>query len=216
VESTLHDRFVWDLETLDANDLDRFGGKGVGLARMVTAGIPVPPGFVIGTDAFRAFHASGAALPATLEAEVDEAIGRLERRTGKRFGEADAGSQAEPLLVAVRSGAPVSMPGMMDTVLNLGLDAAGAFAFGRAMGMAFALDTWLRFWRMFAEIVLLADPSDFERDVETLRATCLAAPSIDAFRLLEDGIASSLNRAGVEVATSPALQLRLAIAAVFQ
>jgi pyruvate,orthophosphate dikinase len=209
-----HDRLVWDLDDLDASDLDRFGGKGAGLARMVAAGIPVPPGFVIGTDAFRAYHASGASLPPELDDELDRALGRLEARTGTRFG---AGGTHVPLLVSVRSGAPVSMPGMMDTVLNLGLDAATALAFGRALNdPAFALDTWLRFWRMFADIVLGLDPADVERDAADARAAALASPSLATFEALEARLGAAVAAAGATVETSPAAQLRQAISAVFR
>jgi pyruvate,orthophosphate dikinase len=213
--STTHDPFVWDVEDLDPTDVSRFGGKGAGLARMLKAGIPVPPGFVIGTDAFRAYHAGGATLPPRLEAELEAAIRRLEERSGKRFGSADGG--AEPLLVAVRSGAPVSMPGMMDTVLNLGLDAPRAFAFAQVMGsVSFALDTWLRFWRMFAEIVLGLDSDELEADVEAAKSAALATPSSATFAQLERAIAAALGRPGAEPPTAPGVQLRLAISAVFR
>jgi pyruvate,orthophosphate dikinase len=209
-----HDRFVWDFEELDPGDFDRFGGKGAGLARMVAARIPVPPGFVIGTDAFRAYHAAGAVLPPRLEAELELAMARLEQRTGRRF---DAGGQAEPLLVSIRSGAPVSMPGMMDTVLNLGLDAPSALAFARSMRKtAFALDTWLRFWRMFAEIVLGLDPEPIEHETASERAASLARPSSETFGALERRIAALIARAGAVADTAPRTQLRHAIAAVFR
>jgi pyruvate,orthophosphate dikinase len=270
VPHATQDRFVWDVEDLDPSDLARFGGKGSGLARMVKAGIPVPPGFVIGTDAFRAYHACGATLPAQLETELENAMARLEVRTGKRFGgdaqreseaharevdsdfgpgradihrdeadllrgEADAGqgesnvgraeagahhagaTAVEPLLVSVRSGAPVSMPGMMDTVLNLGLDATRAFAFARYMrSVPFAIDTWLRFWRMFAEIVLAHDPSELEAAVDDAKAAALAHPSPTTFEKLERAVINSLAEAGVTAPTSPEEQLRLAVCAVFR
>lgn len=210
----MRDRLVWDLDDLDSSDLDRFGGKGAGLARMVAAGIPVPPGFVIGTDAFRAYHACGASLPPELDDELDRAMRRLEARTAKRFG---AGGTHAPLLVSVRSGAPVSMPGMMDTVLNLGLDAAGALAFGRALNdPAFALDTWLRFWRMFADIVLELDPADVESDAAEARAAALADPSLATFAALEERLGTFFARSGAVVETSPVAQLRQAISAVFR
>jgi pyruvate,orthophosphate dikinase len=210
----ISDRFVWDVEDLDPEDLARFGGKGVGLARMVKAGIPVPPGFVIGTDAFRAYHAGGT-VASQLDAEIDEAIARLERATRKHFD--GDGIAHEPLLVSVRSGAPVSMPGMMDTVLNLGLDAPRAFAFAQTMNSAaFAIDTWLRFWRMFAEIVLGADAGRIEGDVKTAHAAALAAPSPATFGTLERTVVEALAHSGVRVETGPRAQLGQAISAVFR
>jgi pyruvate,orthophosphate dikinase len=115
--------FVFAVEAIDGFDLARFGGKATGLARMAAAGIPVPPAFVIGTDGYRAFRAQDA-VPAALIDQTRQAMATLEARTGRRFGASDA----VPLLVSVRSGAQVSMPGMMDTVLNLGITAGGAQA----------------------------------------------------------------------------------------
>src|SRR6476620_6684828 len=115
---------VHDVRTIDPMDLARFGGKAAGLARMHRLGLPVPPAFVIDTEACRRYQAVGA-LPADLVVDVDRAIDELQRRTGKSFaGSASDGADGSrvPLLVSVRSGAQVSMPGMMDTVLNLGLD----------------------------------------------------------------------------------------------
>ena len=99
----------------DPTRRDMLGGKGAGLAEMTSLGLPVPPGFTISTEACRAFSATGA-MPPELTGEVDEALALLEKRLGMRFGDPSA-----PLLVSVRSGARASMPGMMDTILNLGL-----------------------------------------------------------------------------------------------
>jgi pyruvate,orthophosphate dikinase len=109
-------RYVFDFEEPCEGGRDLLGGKGVGLAEMTQLGVRVPAGFTITTDACRAFMQTHD-LPEGLEAEVDEHVGRLEAKTGKRFGSSD-----DPLLVSVRSGAAVSMPGMMDTILNLGLN----------------------------------------------------------------------------------------------
>src|SRR3954451_18486518 len=112
-------RLVFDFDEASRGGRELLGGKGVGLAEMTLMGLPVPAGFTITTDACRAYMASSD-LPEGLEAEVAEHVRRLEERTGKRFGDSD-----DPLLVSVRSGAAISMPGMMDTILNLGLgDAA--------------------------------------------------------------------------------------------
>src|SRR5919198_5660349 len=117
-------RFVYDFDEPSTGGRELLGGKGAGLAEMTQLGVPVPAGFTITTDACRAYMGAHE-LPDGLTSEIDEHIARLEERAGKRFG--DAG---DPLLVSVRSGAAVSMPGMMDTILNLGLndEAAGGLA----------------------------------------------------------------------------------------
>ena len=109
-------RYVYDFDEPADGGRELLGGKGIGLAEMTQLGVPVPAGFTITTDACRAYLREGG-LPAGLEDEVGEHIARLEAGTGKRFGD-----PADPLLVSVRSGAAVSMPGMMDTILNLGLN----------------------------------------------------------------------------------------------
>jgi pyruvate,orthophosphate dikinase len=140
----------------DPGDVDLLGGKGAGLARMTQGGLPVPDGFIVSTRACRRYLAD-AAVPPGLSDEMAERLGELERRTGKTFGGGPL-----PLLVSVRSGAPISMPGMMDTVLNLGLNRAAALAIAAATGDArFMADLLVRFHRMYGEIVLAAlDPAD--------------------------------------------------------
>jgi pyruvate, orthophosphate dikinase len=157
--------FVHDVREIDPADTARYGGKGAGLARMCRLGLPVPPAFVIDTEACRWSRENGGALPPELTAQVAEGIAMLERETGRRF----AADEGVPLLVSVRSGAKVSMPGMMDTVLNLGLDRSGVLRLAAeagtasdrlagSPGAAFAVDSWVRFWAMFADIVLDVDP----------------------------------------------------------
>src|SRR5215210_5133331 len=111
------DRYVYDFDEPTEGGRELLGGKGIGLAEMPQLGVPVPAGFTITTDACRGYTANGNDLPDGLPAEIDEHLDALEQKTGKRFGDA-----ADPLLVSVRSGAAVSMPGMMDTILNLGLN----------------------------------------------------------------------------------------------
>jgi pyruvate, orthophosphate dikinase len=110
-------RYVYDFDEDSGGGRELLGGKGIGLAEMTALGVPVPAGFTITTDACRAYMASGGALPDGLEEEVAKHIASLEAKAGKRFGD-----PGDPLLVSVRSGAAVSMPGMMDTILNLGLN----------------------------------------------------------------------------------------------
>src|SRR5436853_2720510 len=112
-------RYVYDFDEPSAGGRELLGGKGVGLAEMTQLGVPVPAGFTITTDACRAYMSNGKALPDGLTEEVERHLAVLEQKTGKRFGAAE-----DPLLVSVRSGAAISMPGMMDTILNLGLNDA--------------------------------------------------------------------------------------------
>src|SRR6266571_5445567 len=132
---------------------------------MTQMGVPVPAGFTITTDACRGYMANGKALPDGLEAEVDAHLRRLEERTGKRFGDSE-----DPLLVSVRSGAAISMPGMMDTILNLGLgDAAVEGLAARTGNRRFALDSYRRLIQMFGEVVEGIDGHRFESALAALK-----------------------------------------------
>ena len=141
------------------------GGKGANLAEMTKLGLPVPPGFTITTDACKAYMAADDTIPAGLMDEVAEALVALEGKMGKRLGDA-----ADPLLVSVRSGAPFSMPGMMDTVLNLGLNDVSVGGLAKQTDNArFAYDSYRRFVQMFGKIVLDIDGERFEQALEELR-----------------------------------------------
>ena len=129
---------------------DLLGGKGANLAEMANLGLPVPPGFTLSTEVCVAYYASGRTLPDGLEREVAEAIGKVEAAVGAGFGDV-----ANPLLVAVRSGARASMPGMMDTILNLGLnDETVEGLAARSGDRRFAYDSYRRFIQMFGAVVL--------------------------------------------------------------
>src|SRR5512139_1848122 len=133
---------------------DLLGGKGAGLAEMSNIGIPVPPGFTITTEVCTAFYDAGKKRPAGLGADLKAALAGVERETGKGFGDA-----ANPLLVSVRSGARVSMPGMMDTVLNLGLNDETVEGLAALSGNPrFAWDSYRRFCAMFGDVVLGLKP----------------------------------------------------------
>ena len=126
------------------------GGKGANLAEMSNLGLPVPPGFTLTTELCTAFYANGRTYPADLAAQVEAALGRVGALAGRRFADPDA-----PLLVSVRSGSRASMPGMMDTVLNLGLNDVAVEALARSSGDArFAWDSYRRFIQMYADVVL--------------------------------------------------------------
>jgi pyruvate,orthophosphate dikinase len=133
------------------------GGKGANLAEMASLGLPVPPGFTLTTEVCTAYYDLEEAYPEGLDAEVDEALKALEQKTGKVFG--DAGN---PLLVSVRSGARASMPGMMDTVLNLGLSEVTVQGLAAKAGERFAYDSYRRFIQMYSNVVLGLRHDTFE------------------------------------------------------
>ena len=152
-DARLVTRYVYDFDEPAPGGRELLGGKGIGLAEMTQLGIPVPAGFTITTDACRAYMAAGKRLPDGLEAEIDEHLRRLEERTGRRLGD-----PGDLLLVSVRSGAAVSMPGMMDTILNLGLNAEAASALDNRFGW----DSYRRLIQMYGEVVEAIDPHRFD------------------------------------------------------
>jgi len=157
-------RYVYDFDEPAGGGRELLGGKGAGLAEMTQLGIPVPAGFTITTDACRAYLESRR-LPAGLEDEIDAHVARLEERTGRRFGSSD-----DPLLVSVRSGAAISMPGMMDTILNLGLDDGSAAGLAARTGNPrFAYDSYRRLIQMFGEVVEGVDAHRFETALTSLK-----------------------------------------------
>ena len=143
-------------------DKNLLGGKGANLDGMASIGLPVPPGFTISTPMCTAYYAAGEAFPEELTAQVVSGLAHIESVTGKAFG-----NPADPLLVSIRSGARVSMPGMMDTVLNLGLNDATVVGLAATSGDArFAWDSYRRFIQMYADVVLELDHSAFEEALE--------------------------------------------------
>ena len=155
-------RFGGGISDGAAGDKNLLGGKGANLAEMASIGLPVPPGFTISTEMCARYYAEGEDFPDSLRAEVAEGLAHIEGLTGKRFGDA-----ADPLLVSVRSGARVSMPGMMDTVLNLGLNDATVEGLAAISGDArFAWDSYRRFIQMYSDVVLGLDHGRFEEALE--------------------------------------------------
>jgi pyruvate,orthophosphate dikinase len=194
---------------------DLLGGKGANLAEMTSVlGLPVPPGFTISTDACRAYMSEG--WPEGLDAEVETALGRLERSMGKQLGD-----PADPLLVSVRSGAKFSMPGMMDTVLNLGLNDESVEGLAKQTSdERFAYDSYRRFIQMYGRIVLGVAAEEFDRLFEAAKE--LASASSDAevppelLRYLVGAFKQVVERhTGQAFPQDPARQLRGAIEAVF-
>src|SRR6188508_2968476 len=159
-------RYVYGFDEPSEGGRELLGGKGVGLAEMTQLGIPVPSGFTITTDACRAYMANGQRLPDRLPDEIEQHIDALVQRTGKRFGDPQ-----DPLLVSVRSGAAVSMPGMMDTILNLGLNDDAVEGLASSTGNPrFAYDSYRRLIQMYGEVVEGVDAHRFEQALSDLKA----------------------------------------------
>jgi pyruvate,orthophosphate dikinase len=209
-------RWLQDFADGRAEDRDLLGGKGANLAEMTRLGLPVPPGFTVTTAACRASMVDGE-LPDGLLDEVHEAVVRLEEARGQRFGGGD-----DPLLLSVRSGAAVSMPGMMDTVLDLGLNPSTVKGLEAASGDArFAMDSWRRLTEMFAKVVL-GVPAAVLDDV---RVDLLASEgAADASALDADGAArlvmayrhAIVDHTGEPFPDDPHEQLDRAVEAVFR
>ncbi|MBB6466957.1 pyruvate,orthophosphate dikinase [Aminobacter lissarensis] len=200
-----------------ASDRDLLGGKGANLAEMCSLGLPVPPGFTITTAACNWFYANGRAYPDTLEADVRAALDHVGSITGRRFGDPKS-----LLLVSVRSGARASMPGMMDTVLNLGLNDVTVEALATDAGDArFAYDSYRRFITMYSDVVLGLDHEVFEELLEDekgrlgyeLDTEFTAAQWQDVIKLYKAKVEEELGRSFPQ---DPHEQLWGAIGAVFQ
>jgi pyruvate,orthophosphate dikinase len=210
-------RYVYAFEQGSKDQKYLLGGKGANLAEMTNLGLPVPPGFTITTDACKAYMAGGDTIPEGLMDEVAHARASLEDEMGKRLGDPD-----DPLLVSVRSGAAFSMPGMMDTVLNLGLNdvSVGGLA-QQTANERFAWDSYRRFVQMFGKIVLDIDGEKFEHALTELReargvATDPELSAHDLQELVGRFKAIVLAEKGIEFPQDPQDQLRHAIEAVFR
>ncbi len=199
------------------NMKDLLGGKGAGLAEMTNAGLPVPPGFTITTEACNAYYEVGARFPEGMWEEVLVAMKEVEQATGKRFGD-----PANPLLVSVRSGAKFSMPGMMDTVLNLGLNPQTLKGLASLTGNErFAYDAYRRFIQMFGKIVLGIDGELFEHALAEAKKKAKAKLDTELTADDLEGVCETFEKivrqeTGKEFPTDPYLQLEEAVKAVFR
>jgi len=200
----------------DATMRDLLGGKGAGLAEMTTAGLPVPPGFTITTEACNDYFAAGEQLPAGLWDDVLAAVKEVEAQSGKGFGDA-----ANPLLVSVRSGAKFSMPGMMDTVLNLGLNEATLQGLVKLTGNErFGWDAYRRFIQMFGRIVMDVPGERFDHALDAAKQARGVTQDTDLTAEDLKGVAAESRRivrevTGRDFPEDPNEQLDLAIKAVF-
>jgi pyruvate,orthophosphate dikinase len=209
-------KFVYDFSEGNKDLKDLLGGKGANLAEMTNIGLPVPPGFIITTEACRAFLASGRE-PADLAGEIDEHLVALERKMGKTLGQPD-----NPLLVSVRSGAKFSMPGMMETVLNVGLNDQSVRGLAAQAGdERFAFDSYRRLIQMFGKTVLGIKGEHFEEALEAAKHAKGTVNDLDLtaedFRALVDTFKDVVVKyAGREFPQEPREQMRLAMRAVFE
>ncbi|TFG86556.1 MAG: pyruvate, phosphate dikinase, partial [Gemmatimonadales bacterium] len=196
---------------------DALGGKGAGLAEMTNAGVPVPPGFTITTEVCRWYYAHERTLPPGFEDEQHVALGRLEGAMGKRLGDSE-----DPLLVSVRSGAKFSMPGMMDTILNLGLNDRSVLGLVKKSGNPrFAWDCYRRFLQMFGSVVLGLEKSDFEELLDAFKKKKKAKTDQDLSAEDLQGLVKEYKvlvkqRTGHDFPQEPLVQLTLSRDAVFR
>jgi pyruvate, orthophosphate dikinase len=210
------ERYVYAFDEPSTGGRDLLGGKGIGLAEMTQMGVPVPAGFTITTDACRAYMSQGKSLPDGVEQEIEEHLGALQEKTGKRFGDTN-----DPLLVSVRSGAAVSMPGMMDSILNLGLNDDAVVGLARATGNErFANDSYRRLIQMYGEVVDGIDGHRFEQALTDLKKSRGASQDVDLSAhdlggLIDTYRAVYLEETGRDFPQDPREQLARAVRAVF-
>jgi pyruvate, orthophosphate dikinase len=209
-------RYVYDFDEDSGGGRELLGGKGIGLAEMTQLGITVPAGFTITTDACRAYMEAGKRVPEGLDDEVEQHIEALETRSGKRFGDS-----ADPLLVSVRSGAAISMPGMMDTILNLGLNDETVEGLARSTeNPRFAYDSYRRLIQMYGDVVDGVDGQRFEQALTDLKNARGAEHDVDLsaddLRELVDSFREIYREATrQDFPQDPREQLRRAYRAVF-
>ncbi len=209
-------KWVYLFSEGNATMRELLGGKGAGVAEMTNAGLPVPPGFTITTEACNAYYDSDKQFPQGLWEQVREGIKIVEQQTGKGFGK-----QENPLLVSVRSGAKFSMPGMMDTVLNLGINDETVKGLVKLTGdERFAYDAYRRFIQMFSKIVLDTDPKDFEQVLDNYKkqagvATDAEIPADALKKLVGEFKQIAERQSGEAFPTNVNSQLQKAIEAVF-
>ncbi len=209
-------KWVYLFSEGNAKMRDLLGGKGAGVAEMTNAGLPVPPGFTITTEACNAYYDSGKQFPQGMWEQVLAALKIVEQQTGKGFG-----NKENPLLVSVRSGAKFSMPGMMDTVLNLGINDETVQGLVRLTGdERFAYDAYRRFIQMFSKIVLDTDPRDFEHVLDAYKERAgvksdAEIPAAELKKLVAEFKQIAERQSGEPFPTDVYKQLQKAIEAVF-
>jgi len=208
-------KYVYDFAEGNRDMKDLLGGKGANLSEMTNLGLPVPPGFVITTEACTTYLDTGE-VPAELEAEVSEHLDALQERMGKRLGDAD-----DPLLVSVRSGAKFSMPGMMDTVLNIGLNDASVQGLAKQSGSdRFAWDSYRRLLQMFGKTVLGVDGELFDHALDEAKRAAGTELDLDLDATVLERLVTTFKdivrqETGADFPQEPRAQMDLATKAVF-
>src|SRR6201991_3126775 len=210
-------KWVYLFDDGPGDDKSLLGGKGAGLCEMTRAGLPVPPGLIVTTEACNAFFENDKSFPDGMWEQVKEGLKAIEEKVGKRFGD-----PKNPLLVSVRSGAAFSMPGMMDTVLNLGLNEETVQGLAEQTGdLRFALDAYRRFASLFGEIVIGVAHEKFERVMARFKAQTTGGRDTDLkpeqLREIIEAEKQIIHaeQSGDSIPEDPYEQLRVAIAAVF-
>jgi len=208
-------QWAFMFEDADGKDKEKFGGKGANLAEMVSLGLPIPPGFTITTHACREYYSLGEKMPDVLLDQVKNLLNKLEEKTGKVFG-----GDANPLLVSVRSGAKLSMPGMMDTILNLGLNDKTVRALCKVSDRRFVLDSHRRFIQIYCDVVLGIETKEFDGLIEAMKEKLgmkfdyeLSAENLEELIEQYKGLIAEHNAV---IPEDPFEQLKLAIMAVFR
>ena len=208
-------KLVYDFTEGNKDMKDLLGGKGANLAEMTNLGLPVPPGFIVSTDACRHYLAEGD-VPAGLDDEITAHLASLEAAMGRKLGEG-----ADPLLVSVRSGAKFSMPGMMETVLNIGLSDESVHGLAKQAGSErFAWDSYRRLIQMFGKTVLGLEGELFEHAIDSAKAAKgtkndLDLDAGDLSQLVDEFKGIVREHSGRDFPQAPREQLDLAIRAVF-
>jgi len=208
-------KYIYDFSEGDASMRILLGGKGANLAQMWKIGLPVPPGFIITTDACHQYWKEKDFI-ATIWDGITAAVARVEKLAGKKFG-----ADENPLLVSVRSGAPVSMPGMMDTILNLGLNDKTVKALAKAAGdERFAYDSYRRFIQMFSDVVMGVKMEKFDAKLAEIKEKTGVDMdyklTADSLKKLVEEYKAIVKGEGLEFPDDPWKQLRMAIDAVFR
>ncbi|MBS7622104.1 pyruvate, phosphate dikinase [Candidatus Bathyarchaeota archaeon] len=208
---------IYDFEVGDGKNKRLLGGKGAGLCEMTKIGLPVPPGFVITTEVCTQYYEQDRRLPQGLMEEVKQHMSSIEKKTGKKFGDPQ-----NPLLVSVRSGAALSMPGMMDTILNLGLNDDTVMGLIKQTGdERFAYDCYRRFIQLFSRIAMQADGEKFDKRFEDYKKRYNARfdtdlPAAALKEIVKDFKRLCREETGVPFPEDPYRQLEMAIEAVFR
>ena len=210
-------KYLYMFEEGNKDMRELLGGKGANLAEMTNAGMPVPPGFTITTEACTQYYTDGRQINEDIMADIFVYLEKLEKKVGKKFGDVES-----PLLVSVRSGARASMPGMMDTILNLGLNEEVVEAIAEKSGNPrWAWDCYRRFIQMFSDVVMEVPKSHFEKIIDEIKAEKGVTYDVE---LTADDLKELIVRfkkvyfdaMGSEFPQDPTVQLMEAVKAVFR